>query len=256
MRRWFLGLAVAIVVAGVAVADDKAEAVVKKSIEAHGGAGALDKYKAGRCKIKGDLHISGMDLEYSGTIAYSLPDRFRMEVETEVMGQKVTINQIVKGDKVKSSVTVGGMTVPTPETDDEKDELKLAAAMQEAEQLTPLLDKKKFTLKVADDEEVNGKKASVVVVTPAAVKKEVKFFFDKSSGLMVKSAHRGVGPGDDGSPKEVLEESYNSDFKKVKGVMIPMKLEIKHDDKKFMTFNVSDYELLEKIDDKEFTVDD
>jgi outer membrane lipoprotein-sorting protein len=256
MRRWFMGVAVTLVAAGIATADDKAEAIVKKGVDAHGGADNLNKYKGGRCKMKGDLHVMGLDLEVTGSLVYSLPDRYRMEIDTEIMGQKLTINQTVKGDKVKSTITIGGMTMNAPDANGEKDELKLAAAMQEAEQLTPLLDKKKFTIKAGDEEEVNGRKASVVVVTPATIKKDFKLFFDKDSGLMVKTAHRGLGPGDGGASVEVLEETYVSDYKKVNGVQVPMKMEIKHDDKKFMAITLSDYELVEKIDDKEFTIDD
>lgn len=54
----------------------------------------------------------------------------------------------------------------------------------------------------------------------------------------------------------MLEETYHSDFKKVKGVQVAMKLEVKHDDKKFMTVTMSDYELSDKFDDKDFGVDD
>jgi hypothetical protein len=72
----------------------------------------------------------------------------------------------------------------------------------------------------------------------------------------VKTAHRGIGPGDGGAPVEVLEETYHSEFKKVQGIQTPTRLEVKHDDKKFMTVNLSDIELLEKLDDKEFAVDD
>jgi hypothetical protein len=256
MRRHFFGLVVALSAAGLAAADDKAEATVKKGIEAHGGADALNKYKAGRFKMKGDMSLLGMDLEFTGDLAYSLPDRYRMEMTTEIMGMKMVIRQVVKGETIKSTVNVGGMDVPTGGGDAEKEELKLAAAMQDAEQLTPLLDAKKFTIKAADDEDVDGKKAAVVVVTPKAIDKEVKLYFDKKSGLLVKTAHKGIGPGDGGAPVEVLEEMYHSDYKKVKGVQVPTKLVVNHDGKKFMTVNMSDYELLEKLDDKEFAVDD
>jgi hypothetical protein len=255
MRRLFFGLVVALSAAGLAAADDKAEAIVKKGIEAHGGADALNKYRAGRFKMKGDMSLLGMDLQFTGDLAYALPDRYRMEITTEVMGQKMVIQQVVKGETVKSTVNVGGMTLPAG-GDAEKEELKLAAAMQEAEQLTPLLDEKKFTIKAADDEDVSGKKAAVVVVKPKAIDKEVKLYFDKSSGLLVKTAHKGVGPGDAGAPVEVLEETYHSDYKKVKGVQVPTKLVVDHDGKKFLTISLSDYELMEKLDDKEFTTDD
>jgi hypothetical protein len=255
MRRWFLGLAVALVAAGIAAAEDKAEAVVKKAIDAHGGADALNKYKAARFKMAGDLSIMGMDIEFTGSLAYNLPDRYRLEIEMEVMGQKAVFEQVVKGETIKSTVKAGGMTVQNPGGDAEKEELRVAAVMQEAEQLTPLLDAKKFTIKAADDADVNGKKASVVVVQPKSVKKEFKMFFDKESGLLVKTAHRGKQP-DAGGATEVDEESYASDYKKVKGIQVPGKLIVNHDGKKFMEVKLSDYELLEKIDDKEFATDD
>jgi hypothetical protein len=256
MRRWFLGLAVACVVAGTAAADDKAEAVIKKAIEAHGGAANLDKYKAGRMKMSGEVSVLGMDIEFKGTLSYSSPDRYKLAITADFMGQKMEMEQVVKGTTAKTSMKVGGMAVPVPDGDDEKEELKTAAVMQDAEQLTPLLDAKKFTLKQADDADVNGKKAAVIVVQPKAIKKEFKMFFDKDSGLLVKTSHRGRGPGADGQTTDVDEDAYHQDYKKIKGIQVPMKQTVDHDGKKFMTVKVSEYEVLEKIDDKEFTTDD
>src|SRR3954468_6010486 len=136
MRRLLSGLVVVLSAGGLAAADDKAEAIVKKGIEAHGGADALNKYRAGKFKMKGEMALFGMDLEFTGELAYALPDRYRMEMSTQVMGQKLVINQVVKGEMVKNTVKVGDMTVPAG-GDVEKEELKLAAAMQDAEQLTP-----------------------------------------------------------------------------------------------------------------------
>lgn len=256
MRRLFFGLVVALSSAGLAAADDKAEAIVKKGIEAHGGADALNKYKAGRFKMNGEISILGMDLEFTGDVAYSLPDRYRMEMTTEIMGMKMVIRQMVKGETIKSTVNVGGMDVPSPGGELEKEELKMAAVIQEAEQLTPLLDAKKFTIKAADDDDVDGKKAAVVVVTPKAIDKELKLYFDKKTGMLVKSTHKGVGTGEGGTPVGVMEDTFYQDYKKVKGVQVPSKLVVNHDGKKFLTISLSDYELLEKLGDKDFATDD
>jgi hypothetical protein len=256
MRRWYLGLAVACVVAGAAAAEDKAEAVVKKAIEAHGGAANLDKYKAGRMKMTGEISVLGMEIEFKGTLAFSNPDRYKLAITAEIMGQKMEMEQVVKEETAKTSMKFGGMAVPVPGGDDEKDELKTAAVMQEAEQITPLLDAKKFTIKASDDADVNGKKAAVIVVQPKALKKEFKMFFDKESGLLVKTSHRGRGPGADGQTTDVDEDSYHQDYKKIKGVQVAMKQTVDHDGKKFMTIKVGEYDVLEKIDDKEFTTDD
>src|SRR5262245_18178718 len=255
MRRWVLGLAVAFVAAGAAAADEKAETVVKKAIDAHGGADALNKYKAGKLKLKGEVSVMGMDFEFTGTVSYMLPDRYKLEVNANIGGMKLVINQVVKGESVKSSGTIGGMQIPM-DTEAEKAELKMAAVLQEVDQLTPLLDAKKYTIKAGDDDTVNGKKASQVIVTPKDQDKEVKVYFDQESGLLVKSVHKGLGPGDGGNSVEVLEESYPTDYKKINGIQTATKLTVTHDGKKFMTMDVSDIELLEKIDDKEFTIDD
>jgi hypothetical protein len=254
MRRWFLSLAVVFAAAGVAAADEKAEAIVKKGIEAHGGADNLNKYKAAKFAMKGEMSVLGMDLDFTGDIAYSLPDRYRLNMTMDVMCMKMVIHQVVKGDKVKNSIKVGD-TVVAVDDDKEKQELKAEAAFQEAEQLTPLLDPKKFEIKAADDEDVDGKKAAVIVAKSKAVDKEIKIYFDKT-GLIVKTAYKGLGPGDGGQPVEVYEESYPSEYKKVNGLQVPTKIVINHDGKKFMTATLSDYEVLEKIDDKEFTVED
>ena len=255
MKCWIMGIAVVFAAAGTAIADEKADAILKKAIEAHGGADALNKYPARTMDMKGELTFAGMDLAFTGNIKYSEGNRYRLAVDMEIMGQKITVTQIVNGDKIKSVVNVAG-TEMAAGGDDEKDELRLNAAMIDAERLTPLLDKKKFTVKAGDDEDVKGKKAAVLIVTPQAVKKEVKFYFDKTSGMLVKTAHQGVGPGDGGAPAKVYEESFYSDFKKVNGVQVAMTMEVKHDDKKFMTVTLNNVELKEKIDDKEFAIDD
>jgi hypothetical protein len=254
MRRWILGIAVVFAAAGIVAADEKAEAVVKKAIEAHGGADALNKYKAGRFNMKGQIPVMGTETEFTGDIAYAIPGKAKVNIYLEVMGMKVTVSQILNGDKAKRSVKVGDMTVPAG--DEDKDENKVSAANQEAERLTPLLDAKRFTVKSGGEEDVNGKKADVVIATPKSVDKELKFYFDKESGLMVKAAHRGMAAGENGARSEVLQERYLSDYKKVNGIQVPMKVVLHHDGKKFMTANMSDYEILEKIDDKEFAIED
>ena len=254
MRPWILGLVVAVAGASAAAADEKAEAVVKKAIEAHGGADALNKYKAGKFNMKGEMTIMDMDIPFTGKMAFMAPDRFKLEMEAEFMGQKMTTHQTAVGEKARSKVVFGGMVVPVPES--EKEELKMGVALQEAEQFTPLLDAKKFEITAAPDEDVSGAKASVVTVKIKSLNKEAKFYFDQKTGLLVKTAHKGKGLGEADEATEVLEESLQQDYKKINGVQTATKMVMTHDGKKFMTINASDIELLEKIDDKEFTVDD
>lgn len=252
MRHSILSLAVVVGLSASSFAEGTPEAVIKKAVEANGGAKTISKYTAARFNMAGTLSVMGMELEFTGKIASQYPDRYSMEMNSQVMGQKLVVVQVAKGDKMKSKVTFGDMVVSTG-TAEEKEEMKMSMAMQEAEAFLPLLDKKKFKLSSGGEEDVDGKKASVINVTAIALKRDFKIFIDKKTNLLVKTAHRGPSAGGGG---EVLIESYHSEFKKINEMQVATKLEIKHDDKKFMNLTVSDYELLEKIDDKEFSVED
>src|SRR5262245_20998903 len=127
MKLWMMGFAVAVVSAGTAIADEKADAILKKAVEAHGGADALNKYARRSMEMKGEITFGGMDLAFTGTIKYSSPDRYKLLVDMEIMGMKIAVQQIVKGDKVKSVVNVAGMEMAAG-GDDEKEELKFNAA--------------------------------------------------------------------------------------------------------------------------------
>ena len=251
MRLWLLGVVAVLAAAGVSAADDKATAVVKKAIEAHGGADNLNKYTAGKFTMKGDVSVMGMDLEFSGDMAYTT-DKYRMHMEMKVMDMTITVHQVLAGGKGKRTVKVGDNTLAAQDVDD--DERKMALIGREIQRLTPLLDARQFTTRAGDDADVNGKKAAVVVVTPKAFDREFKLYFDKESGLLVKTGHKGKAPGDGGG--EVYQETFVSEYKKVNGVQVGRKLELTHDGKKFMTAKIADVEVLEKLDDKEFKLDD
>ena len=246
MSRWLLVSAVVAFALAPAPAQESAEAVVKKAIEAHGGAEVLKKLTAGESTYKGDMTVFGMDLEFTAKLVYQLPDKFRMEIDTEAGGQKLAIVQVVNGAKTKS--TLNGMATPLGEA--EQKELRQAAMIQEISQLTPLIDGKTYTIKLekpTDD-------ANVVLVTAKDLN-DTKLFFDKKSGLLTKIERKGLAPSM-GEPKEVTEETVMSDFKKFDGMMLPTKTMVNHDGKKFMTMTLTDAKLMEKADEKAFAVDD
>ncbi len=255
MRLLSLTLTALLGAAGAGRADDKATEVVKKAIDAHGGADALNKYKAGRLNMTGDMSVIGMNIKFTGKLAYVTPDRFKMEMVAKVAGMKMVINQTVNGKNIKNVITLDGMKQPSG-GDSEEDELRFAAALQEVGQLTPLLNAKKFEVKALPDAEFNGVKYAALEVKILTIKKDCKLYFDKKTNLQVMTAHKGKAPSETGQPEEVNEESWGSDFKKINGVMVPMKLLVNHEGKKFMEIVCKDYELLETIDAKEFAIDD
>jgi len=255
MTRRILGLAAALAFVVPAAAQDDAKKVIEKAITAHGGLDTLKKYKASKATIKGDLSVAGMDMTFEGTTASEYPGKFKVAIEASLMGQKLSIVQIANGDKAKTKVSLAGMDLPTG-GDDEKDELKASAAMQDMSEIYPLLDDKKYTLKAEADAEVEGKKVAVIGVTILDMKKTVTLSFDKESGLLVKTQRKARGPAGDGSTKEVDEESFLGDYKKVNGLMTAMKMTVKHDGAKFMSYTMSDVENLESLPASTFATDD
>ncbi len=254
MTKWILGLAAAVALVAPAPAQDDAKKVIEKAISAHGGAETLKKFKASKATMKGDLSVAGEEMTFEGTVASDHPGKHKVTVDAMVMGQKLTILQVADGEKAKNKVTFAGMDVPVGE--EEKEEMKASAALHDMSMIYPLLDEKKYGLKAEADADVDGKKASVVAVTLLDTKKTVTLSFDKESGLLVKTQRQGRGPGANGSPADVDEEQFLSDYKKVNGVMTPMKTTVKHDGKKFMSYTLSNVEVLESLPKAMFATDD
>lgn len=243
--RKVLILAAAFALTPSARADEAAEKVIKKAIEAHGGEKALEAVKAGDMSIKATLDIMGTDVDFEGEAAYSFPDKMAVTLNGEVMGQKIAIVQVVNGDKV--SMTVNGM--PIPVEDSQKDELKQSAVEQQVGLIVPLLDKK-YTLSVEADEKVGAAEATVVRASRKGLK-DTKLFFDKKTHLLVRMQRQGL----DQSGQEVDTVSDLTDYKKVDGVQTPMTVKVLNDGKAFMTMKISNVRHLNKSD-RTFATDD
>ncbi len=254
MHKIFLALTAALAWSATALADKAPAAtgaakVVNEAITAAGGEAVLKKYKGVSMKMKGGISVMGLDLEFDGAVLAMLPDKYRIAIDTGVMGQKINIVQVLNGKKMKA--TMNGMEIPVD--DNLKEQLTSSVAEMEVGQLVPLLDEKKYKLKSGDDVDVDGKKTDVVIVNSVEGPiKDMKLFFDKKSHLLLKTQRKSK----DETGQDIDEESYFTDYKKVQDLMTPHKGVVKHDGKEFMNFTISEVKHLEKIDDKEFATDD
>jgi hypothetical protein len=234
------------------IAQEDPTAIVKKAIEAHGGADALNKAKTAKSLTKGTMTVAGSKIEYTATAQYSLPDKYKLEVSGEISKLKLITTQILNGKKVKVRASLQGADQPMdPKV---KDETIQVGLIQEVSLLTPLLDAKKYTLKSEKEADVNGSPASVVLVTGNGLK-DLRFFFDKKTNLLVKMQRKALGPTSNGLA-DVEEETILSDFKKYDSALLPSKMIVNHDKKEYMTMVVTEWKFLEKIDPAEFAIDD
>ncbi len=248
MRSFLITCLVVAIAVPVVRADDDAVKTVTAGIKAHGGEEALKKNKAGEYQMKGSLNVLGAELEYIGSLAYQLPDQFKMTLETSLMGQKLLISQVGNGDKFKTTLNGEAQKLD----DKTKDEIRQGAASQDISMLYPLLDKEKYTIKAGKDAKIADVDCSAVVVDGKKTK-TLTLYFDKKTGRLHATNRKALAPG---SGEEVEEETVMAEYKEVDGVQIPMKLTVKHDGKAFMTTKFTEAKLSAKLDPKVFAVDE
>ncbi len=234
----FVGLA------GAQPAQDEARAILDKAIKAHGGEEHLNKYKAGTIKTKGHLEILG-GFDFTQELSYEMPDKFRDELEFEVMGQK--IRQLMVYNAGKAGLEVNGKKIDMGKKFDEY--LKDATQIIEASKLVGLK-RKGFELSIIGDANVAGKPAVGIRVVKEG-QRDISLYFDKKSSLVVKVERRTIEPM---SEQEVTEERILMDYQKIDGVPQPKKLLMNRDGKKFLEAEIVEMKLFEKLGNAQFTV--
>jgi len=242
--RWVLGVLVA-VVSGPVAAQERPEDVIGTAITAAGGAELLNKFPAGRTTAKGTIFAGATELPVAVEQVYHAPGHSRTLVRTEPRGQKLELVQVVNGPKARQ--TVNGTAVPLTEATAR--ELQTAALLLEVGQLTPLLTDKKFTLKP----EKPGKATEAGVLVQVRGYPDLRLGFDRKTGHLVRVSRRYVDPD---AAKEVELEQVFSDFKAFAGLVRPTRSVVFKDGRKALDLVTETFTPLERVDPKEFAVED
>lgn len=244
--RLAAGIVALVFATAPAIAQNKPEDVVKKAIDAHGGLAVLKKYPAGMSKISGKVFGPTAQIPFTGSLAFSIPGRVRMEMTAEALGQKAVLIQVVNGDKVRQ--TENGAVSKLDEA--VKTELRESAVIQEMSMLYPLLDTSKYTLVTEKDTSVQGKECSSLLVKAKGLK-DSRLYFDKKTGLLMALQRKGLSP-----ERKVVEEVTSfSDYKAIDGMLVPMKSKVSHDGNPFLEIEVAEYKPLAKVDEKLFATE-
>ena len=244
---WCAVCALGIALAGLATAraDEQSDlkAVIDKALKAHGGADNITKYKAATSKVKGTFYGSGQEISFTGDYASQAPGQRANRIEAEVNGMKFAFAQVVNGDR------------GWKKTNDQVEELDKDTLAEEKERtysdwlssLAPLRDKE-FKLSTLGESKI-GKQTAVGVNVARKDHRDVKLFFDKASGLLLKKETR---LKDIEGGREVNQETFYHDYKIVQGVQHAMKMEIKWDGKPYVEFEVTEIKPEEKLDESVF----
>jgi hypothetical protein len=215
--------------------EKDARAIINKAIKAVGGEAKLPR--AMTWKEKGTYYGMGDGLDYTGIYSVQWPGQFRMEIEG-------VFAIVIDGDK--GWMQAGGET-----KDMKKEELALHQFNHRAGWISSLvaLKDKEFQLKTAPDAKVGDKAAAVVLVSRKDYP-DVKLYFSKDSGLLIKSEFKTKAAEQEF--KEVTQSAYYSNHKVVDGANLPHKLVVKRDGKVFVEAEVVEMKLAAKLDAKVF----
>jgi hypothetical protein len=230
---WFLTLGLLWLLAGASRADDQdCRAIVGKAIKAVGGSERLAEFKAQTWKEKGTFYGEGAAQPYTGTYTVGWPDQFRMEIEG-------VFTLVLNGDK--GSFKEGGKTQEMT-----KEQVAQQKESQYAGWVTTLLPlkEKDFQLSSLGESKV-GNRAVVGVKVTHPGHNDVKLYFDKENGLLLRSEYR-FKDARTGKESEIV--STGGDFKEFNGVKFPTKIDMKRDGKNFVEAQILEVKPLEKVD--------
>jgi len=221
-------------------------AFIKKAIDAHGGAEAMNKYHASATKFKGTVELMGQMREFSGEMSCQGPDKFKIASSLVIGNQTLQFVHVFNGKKFWIS-ELG----KTKEIADEKvlKQTRHTLGLERPAYLVSLLDK---------DCELNTVGAFKVKDRDAigirASKKgqpDVTLFFEKKSHLLVKMEMRVL---DATTEQEYTQEKFILNYKDVNGVKTAGRWVIHKDGKDFIDLEFSETQHFEKLDDSHFAM--
>ncbi len=224
--------------------QEKARTLIERAVQAHGGAEALGRIHAEKIKFKGTLVVGGHTTPILVEKTLQLPSKYKVVIEMNQGSDKHTIVHVINRDK--TYVTVDGRALEAgPEL---LAEIRSGLELARAEHLVPLLEDKSYQLVLADEVEVNKRPAVGVRITGRG-RKELRLYFDKEFGLLVRGENRiDMGKG----KEEIRQHFFFGDYKEIGGYKRPTKMRTFRDGKQIMEVELLDAKVLDRVDETEF----
>ena len=229
---------------GAPAQEEAARALIERAVQAHGGAEAMGRVRADKVKFKGNLVLGGHNIPFIAETTIQLPSKYRHVLETGDGSDKHTLLYIINADKLY--ITLDGKAIATDAT--QLAEIRSGLELERAKRLLPLLEDKSYQLAVLDDGIKVNERPTVGIRVGGRGRKEMRLFFDKEYGLLVRAENR----IDDGKGKEVRQHFFFGDFKDVGGFKRPTKIRAYRDGRQIMEAELLDAKLLEQVDETEF----
>lgn len=255
MRLTSTILLVQILFTATVQAQDDPKTILTKAIAAHGGADNLVKQNISRARSSGTVIAQGMELPFTAETVAELPDRLKTTLTVTVQGMKLAQVQVLNGGKAWIQLFGNTTEVPGPVLN----EMKETVYVSQCQTLVPLLRDAEYKLTPLAEIKVQNRPA-VGFNVAALGHRDLKMYFDKETMLLVKVERRTIDvtarraiDGVEQQPKEILRETFLSDYKEIDGVKTPTKVVLLNDGQPYVNSIVSETQYLEKVDPKIFS---
>jgi hypothetical protein len=215
-------------------------AIVERAIEAAGGRAQLESLPSFHAVTTGSS-ATGEQLRQEAF--FQLPDRLKQ------------LQQIIRGDKVRETsigltgdagwIHANGRSAPLSPALLEP--LLEAANLVRALRLTPLLSDS-YQLTHLPPAQIDHREV-VGVCAAAGKRRDLKLYFDRDSGLLVKVERRVIDPL---SRQESTEERYMRDYQKANGILAARQIVVERNGQPYMEAKVEKIEYLPRLDESVF----
>jgi len=224
-------------------AQQTAQVTIQGAIKAHGGEENLAKTVTGSLAAKSTMALGNIETSMSWEETFDLPHRYYRKISGQLMGRDFSMEYAISDGS-------GWIRQNGGEAKEYKGEKQpLERSWNAFLAMLPLCLGDGVKLQAAGEEKVDGREAVGVKIQGEVVGSEAIFFFDKKTGLLVKSRRRIQHPL---SREEVEGEVLYSDFKKVSDVQYPHRITIYVSGKKVGDMEITRIEFLKQIDDHLF----
>jgi hypothetical protein len=228
---------------GVAGEQPAPKALLDRALKAMGADANALKCRAATGKGSGKFHVP-VELSFTFDGSTQLFGRHRFDLQFDVNGNKVAQVVVVKGDK--GWVNVAGKTTELPK--DVREGLRDALYAIQLATLPMGLKGKEFKLSALGELPVKNRPAVGVLVSHQG-RRDVSLFFDKETGLPVKSE---TTAKDVLTGQEVSNEFFLSDYRQFDGVRSYAKLTWMKDGKLYLEQEITELKLHSNHDDNVF----
>jgi hypothetical protein len=227
--------------------DDVARSLIEKAIQALGGEKNVARLRAVHVKYEGHVYRGETRVDLKAEAAVQLPGKFRMQMDLAFGNNKVSVLDLIAGDKGKRGYNGDE---PQPLKEELFPSIRRALRNLAIEGMFPdFLKDRAYTLSPLGELKVNDRPALGVKVSRQG-RADVDLYFDKMDRRLVKAEWKASSLD---LQQEVSWEVVFGNYKETDGIKRPRAVVVHVDGKKYIDMEVTEIRFAERIDDALFT---